>query len=277
MTAPSRIDPARCLHEHLQSASPDVLRSMLTTFLNVLMSAQADPICGAPHGTPGPEGSNVRNDYRAREFDTRTETLELAIPKLRCGSYFRWLATPPSQSSTHRARIRPGSPAACAGSTVTDEFVHGELLATCGHRGCSITARPGQALCDDPVVQQLVLSAHRRLAQGAPMAAEQINLAEHADQADVRRRASEAILDRAGVRAGVEVQVTATEQAAAPGAVLRERLALLRRRTLDAAVAETATVEDATPGFRVVARRPPPIAVDVAPVATRAKSTYTRK
>ena len=32
MTAPSSIDPTRFLHEQLGSASPDLLRSMLTTF-----------------------------------------------------------------------------------------------------------------------------------------------------------------------------------------------------------------------------------------------------
>ncbi|MDP9466947.1 MAG: transposase, partial [Actinomycetota bacterium] len=92
MTAPSSIDPARFLHEHLASASPDLLREMMTTFLNTLMSAEADAICGAPYGTSSPERSNVGNGYRPREFDTRTGTLELAIPKLRSGSYFPdWL------------------------------------------------------------------------------------------------------------------------------------------------------------------------------------------
>jgi hypothetical protein len=38
MTAPSSIDPARLLHDQLASASPDLLRSMLTTFINTLMS-----------------------------------------------------------------------------------------------------------------------------------------------------------------------------------------------------------------------------------------------
>ena len=33
MTAPSSIDPARFLHDQLESASPDLLRSMLTTFV----------------------------------------------------------------------------------------------------------------------------------------------------------------------------------------------------------------------------------------------------
>jgi putative transposase len=92
MTAPSSIDPARFLHEHLASASPDLLRSMLTTFINTLMSAEADAVCGAAYGESSPDRTNVRNGYRHREFDTRAGTLDVAIPKLRSGSYFPdWL------------------------------------------------------------------------------------------------------------------------------------------------------------------------------------------
>ncbi len=55
MTAPSSI-AARFLAEQLQSASPDLLRSMLTTFINTLMSAEADVICRRrlPHVELGP-------------------------------------------------------------------------------------------------------------------------------------------------------------------------------------------------------------------------------
>src|SRR4051794_1804105 len=92
MTAPSSIDPTRFLHEQLGSASPDLLRQMLTTFMNTLMSAEADAVCGAPYGESSPERTNVRNGYRVREFDTRAGTLDVAIPKLREGSYFPdWL------------------------------------------------------------------------------------------------------------------------------------------------------------------------------------------
>ena len=92
MTAPSSIDPARFLHDQLESASPDLLRQMLATFINALMSAEADAVCGAPYGVPGPERVNVRNGYRHRDFDTRAGTLDVAIPKLRSGSYFPdWL------------------------------------------------------------------------------------------------------------------------------------------------------------------------------------------
>src|ERR687883_444220 len=106
MTAPSSIDPAHFLHEQLAQASPDLLRQMLTTFINTLMSAEADAVCGAEYGTRSAERTNVRNGYRPREFDTRAGTLQVAIPRLRAGSYFpdwllerRWRAergpTPP--------------------------------------------------------------------------------------------------------------------------------------------------------------------------------------
>jgi hypothetical protein len=52
------------------------------------MSAEADALCGAEYGASSPERVNVRNGYRQRELDTRTGTLEVAIPKLRSGSYF---------------------------------------------------------------------------------------------------------------------------------------------------------------------------------------------
>ena len=92
MTVAPSIDPARLLEEHLAQASPDLLRELLTSFINTLMSAEADAVCGAAYGTVSPDRVNRRNGYRAREFDTRAGTLELAVPKLREGSYFpEWL------------------------------------------------------------------------------------------------------------------------------------------------------------------------------------------
>jgi putative transposase len=92
MTAPSSIDPTRFLHEQLAQASPDLLRQMLTTFINTLMSADADAVCGAGYSERTEDRTNVRNGYRHREFDTRAGTLDVAIPKLRTGSYFPdWL------------------------------------------------------------------------------------------------------------------------------------------------------------------------------------------
>ena len=92
MTAVPSIDPAQILHEHLTQASPDLMRELLTTFVNALMSGHADSVCGAEYGSRSLERVNSRNGYRHRELDTRVGTLDLAIPKLRSGTYFPdWL------------------------------------------------------------------------------------------------------------------------------------------------------------------------------------------
>jgi transposase-like protein len=92
MTVIPSIDPARLLEEQLAQASPDLLRELLTTFIDTLMSAEADAVCGAGYGLSSPERTNRRNGYRAREFDTRAGTLDLAVPKLRQSTYFpEWL------------------------------------------------------------------------------------------------------------------------------------------------------------------------------------------
>ena len=89
---PNSIDLPAFMAEQLQRAEPDLLRSMLSTFVQALMSAEADAICGAPYGERSPERTNSRNGCRTRDFDTRTGTMEVAIPKLREGSYFPdWL------------------------------------------------------------------------------------------------------------------------------------------------------------------------------------------
>jgi transposase-like protein len=68
---------------------------MLRTFIQALMAAEADALCGAPHGERSPERVNRRNGYRERQFDTRTGTIELLVPNLRSGSYFPdWLVEP---------------------------------------------------------------------------------------------------------------------------------------------------------------------------------------
>jgi transposase-like protein len=86
------IDPARLLGQALSDASPDLMRHLLGTVINSLLSADADNVCGAEYGVPSPDRVNSRNGYRHRELDTRVGTIDVAIPKLRAGSYFpEWL------------------------------------------------------------------------------------------------------------------------------------------------------------------------------------------
>src|SRR5205809_6023661 len=83
------------LRKRLEQASPDLLRAMVQDFAEALMGAEADALCGAGYGERTPERANRRNGYREREWDTRVGTIELAIPKLRAGSYFPdWLLQP---------------------------------------------------------------------------------------------------------------------------------------------------------------------------------------
>ena len=92
MTAPHIVDPGRLLGEALSGASPDLMRQLLVTVINALLSAEADAVCGAEYGQATPDRVTQRNGYRYRELDTRVGTIDVAIPKLRQGSYFpEWL------------------------------------------------------------------------------------------------------------------------------------------------------------------------------------------
>jgi transposase-like protein len=92
MAARPSVDVSGWLDDQLAQASPDLLRAMLKSFVDALLSADADALCGAPYGERSPGRTNRRNGYRDREWDTRVGTVEVAIPKLREGSYFPdWL------------------------------------------------------------------------------------------------------------------------------------------------------------------------------------------
>ena len=83
------------LRKQLENEDGDLLAELVKTFVNQLMGAEADALCGAGYGERSPERVNSRNGYRAREFDTRVGTIDLAIPKLREGSYYPdWLLQP---------------------------------------------------------------------------------------------------------------------------------------------------------------------------------------
>jgi putative transposase len=85
-------DVSAWLDERLAAASPDLLRAMVKQFAETLMSAEADALCGAGYRERSEQRVNSRNGYRLRDWDTRAGSIELAIPKLRTGSYFpEWL------------------------------------------------------------------------------------------------------------------------------------------------------------------------------------------
>ncbi|MFN2569552.1 MAG: IS256 family transposase [Candidatus Dormibacteria bacterium] len=93
------MDHLTWFRKQVESADVDLLREMVSTFTGALMNAEADALCGAQYGERTPERVNSRNGYRERTWDTRAGSIELAIPKLRTGSYFPdWLLEPRRRS-----------------------------------------------------------------------------------------------------------------------------------------------------------------------------------
>jgi putative transposase len=79
----------------LADAEPDKIRDLLKRMVEQLMSAEVDALCGAPYKSRSESRENTRNGYRARPWDTRVGSIELAVPRVRSGSYFpHWLLEP---------------------------------------------------------------------------------------------------------------------------------------------------------------------------------------
>jgi len=64
------------------------LRESLLWVVQQLMEAEVSDLIGAEHGQRSDERLTHRNGYRPRRWDTRAGEIELAIPKIRRGSYF---------------------------------------------------------------------------------------------------------------------------------------------------------------------------------------------
>ena len=89
------MDALEWLRKHLEGEGSDLLREMVATFAERLMAAEVEVLCNAGYGEVTPERTNRRNGYRTRQLDTRVGSIDVAIPKLREGSYFPgWLLEP---------------------------------------------------------------------------------------------------------------------------------------------------------------------------------------
>jgi len=116
VTVPSTIDAAGWLRNHLEGpdGDGDLARSMLAAFAEALMSAEASMQCQAAYGERSDERTNSRNGYRERRWDTRVGSIDLAVPKLREGSYY------PAWLLTHRRRAEQA-----LASVVAQAYVEG--------------------------------------------------------------------------------------------------------------------------------------------------------
>ena len=66
--ATDSLDALEWLRKHLEQGDPDLLREMVVSFAERLMSAEADAMCGAGYGERSAERVNSRNGYRHRAW-----------------------------------------------------------------------------------------------------------------------------------------------------------------------------------------------------------------
>src|SRR3954468_4410704 len=71
-----------------KSADTDLVREMLHFAAERMMDLEVHACTGAAHGVRDPARVVQRNGYRERGWETRAGRIELAIPRLRRGSYF---------------------------------------------------------------------------------------------------------------------------------------------------------------------------------------------
>ncbi len=71
-----------------KGSDDDLLREMIGFVANRMMELEVEGLTGAGWGERSVARVNQRNGYRERAWETRAGTVELAIPKLRKGSYF---------------------------------------------------------------------------------------------------------------------------------------------------------------------------------------------
>ena len=88
MADPQSMSVAEAASKFLCGEQADVVREAVRTVVAELMEAEIAELAGAARYERSPERAAQRNGYRQRGWDTRVGSLELALPRLRSGSYF---------------------------------------------------------------------------------------------------------------------------------------------------------------------------------------------
>jgi putative transposase len=88
MAEDRRMTAGQVVDKLMSSEHVDVVRESVAWLVGELMEAEVAAQIGAELGEVSPERVTHRNGYRPRPWQTRAGEIELAIPKLRSGSYF---------------------------------------------------------------------------------------------------------------------------------------------------------------------------------------------
>ena len=92
--AKPRMDLSAFVGKLLEEQDGDVLREGVRVLAQALMEAEVTDLVGAEPYERTPERTAYRNGSRTRTWDTRVGTIELAVPKVRPGSYYPSLLHP---------------------------------------------------------------------------------------------------------------------------------------------------------------------------------------
>jgi putative transposase len=98
--AKPRMDLSAFVGKLLEEQDGDVLREGIRMLSQALMETEVAGLIGADRHERTPDRTGHRNGYRMRTWDTRVGTIELAIPKVRPGTYFPSLSSPAGAQST---------------------------------------------------------------------------------------------------------------------------------------------------------------------------------
>jgi transposase-like protein len=112
--AEDRMAVLETVRKAMAEGDVDFLREGVRVLAQAVMEAEVGAVTGAAHGERTPDTRLThRNGYRERRWDTRVGTIELAIPRVRDGSYFPSLLEP--RRRVERALL----------AVVSEAYVHG--------------------------------------------------------------------------------------------------------------------------------------------------------
>ena len=98
MAEDRRMTAAQVVDKLMGSEHADVLRESVSWLVAELMEAEVSAQIGAEHGERSSTRASHRNGYRPRSWSTRAGEVELAIPRLRTGSYLPSFLEPRKRS-----------------------------------------------------------------------------------------------------------------------------------------------------------------------------------
>jgi putative transposase len=146
--AKARMDLTTFVGKLLEEQDGDVLREGVRVLAQALMETEVTALVGAERHERSDERTAYRNGTRVRTWDTRVGTVDLAIPKVRPGTYFPSLLQP--RRRTEQALV----------TVVQEAYVHGvstrkvdDLVKALGLDGISKSEVSRMCAELDPVVE----------------------------------------------------------------------------------------------------------------------------